>query len=355
MSVPAIPYIDADLLAAHAQAHKSLAETQFSLPVDTVRLFRDQQRRLMTESLANVQAVILRAENQRMVLPPRAYLSSTQAARLSSAANAFRHIDSRVAMVSAGALDQVVDSTTPLVLHALLEAGTHGKETNPGMLRTSVTSWLPHASRFTHPPAEVIAELYDATMHMIMYADVPACVKGGWTTFTMLTIHPFVDGNGRTSRALYMAIVAPSLPLLIDWGALEQWAVWRTHYVAALQAGQNTDAYDYTRNDARPFVTFAIESSIDGAVLCEKRLHDISERIAATEAGGLARELAFVHTAVAMRGIATLYEVGECGLGFEMTDAIVGELLKRERLRWVPRPYGRRTATAPEEFGLIAV
>jgi len=289
------------------------------------------------------------------VLPPRAYLSRSQSSRLDSAANAFRHIDSRVAMVATGVLDQVVDATTPLVLHALLEAGTHGKETNPGMLRTSVTAWMPHANRFTHPPAEHVAELYDAALHMIMYADVPACVKAGWTTFTMLTIHPFVDGNGRTSRALYMAIVAPSLPLLIDWGALEQWAVWRTKYVAALQAGQNTEAYDHTRNDARPFVTFAIESSIEGANLCERRIRHVAELLDATEAGGLPRELAFIHTAVAMRGIATLYEIGECGLGFEMTDAIVTDLLERDRLRWVPRPYGRRTAASPEEFGLIAV
>ena len=355
MSVPAIPFVDGELLAEHERAHKSLADTQFAMPDDVARLFRDQQRRLMTESMANVQAVILRAADQRMVLPPRGYLSTSQTSRLASAANAFRHIDSRVALVATGGLDRVVDSATPLILHALLEAGSHGKETNPGMLRTTVTSWLPHANRFTHPPAEAVAELYDATLHMIMYADVPACVKAGWTTFTMLTIHPFVDGNGRTSRALYMAVVAPSLPLLVDWGVLEQWAVWRTHYVSALQAGQNTDTYDYTRNSARPFVVFAIESSIAGAKLCEQRLHHLAERVAATEAGGLPRELAFVHTAIAIRGIATLHEVGECGLGYETTDAIVAELIRRDRLRWVPRPYGRRTPLAPDEFGLVAV
>ena len=229
------------------------------------------------------------------------------------------------------------------------------KETNPGMFRSMATSWLPEINGFAHPPATMVEELVEAALHMANHADAPACARAAWLTFTMLAIHPFVDGNGRTSRALYMAVLAPSLPLGIDWAALEQWSVWRDDYIYALQAGQDMEHYDPTKMTAAPFITFATRASIAGADLCKDRLEFIATYVEARVRDGLPRPHAIVLTTVSMWGIATLAELAECVLPAADIDEIVGQLLTGGKLRWIPRPHSRRTFDRPEPFGLIAV
>ena len=357
MTVPPLPQIDSALVADHQRAHEMLAAVHNDAPADVVQLFRMQQRRLVVESLAYVQPAIARPQQQLLIVPPRSFLTAAQQRRMTGAKAAFRHIDSRVAMLHQGHIEQVVNATTPVVLHALVEssAPTIEKETNPGMFRSMATSWLPEINGFAHPPATMVEELVEAALHMANHADAPACARAAWLTFTMLAIHPFVDGNGRTSRALYMAVLAPSLPLGIDWAALEQWSVWRDDYIYALQAGQDMEHYDPTKMTAAPFITFATRASIAGADLCKDRLEFIATYVEARVRDGVPRPHAIVLTTVSMWGIATLAELAECALPAADIDEIVGQLLTGGKLRWMPRPHSRRTFERPEPFGLIVV
>ncbi len=354
MSVPPLPPIDPELEREHAAAHGRLYQRVGSAPLDAVRLFHIQQCRLVVESLAYVQPVVARPDRPMVIVPPRAFLTSAQQRRMVGASAAFRHMDSRVTMLGTGDIAAVVDASTPMVLHALLESSVPSAdgETNPGMLRTTLTSWMPEANDFTHPPAHMVTELVEAAIHMANHADAPACARAAWLTFTMLSIHPFVDGNGRTSRALYMAIVAPSLPLGIDWAALEQWSTWRGDYVSALQAGQQVESYDPANMSAAAFIDFATRASIAGADLCAERVATFDHRLATLE-GVVPRAHALVETVIEMHGIATLAEVSACALPAAEIDSIVAELITAGRVRWAPRPFGRRTTERPEAFGLV--
>lgn len=356
MSVPPLPPLDATLEREHAASHALVHQRLRDAPLDAARLFTIQQQRLVVETLAYVQPAISRPERALVVVPPRAFLTPTQQRRMIGASAAFRHMDSRVTMLIAGDIVAVVDTSTPLVLHALLEASlpSPDAETNPGMLRTTLTSWMPEANDFAHPPAHMVAELVAAAIDMANHADAPACARAAWLTFTMLSIHPFVDGNGRTSRALYMAIVAPSLPLGIDWAALEQWSTWRGDYVSALQAGQQVESYDPANMSAAAFIDFATRASIAGARLCTERVETFEQRLDAL-ASNVPRGHALVQTVIDMHGIATLAEVAACGLDAAEIDEIVAELLAAKRVRWATRPFGRRTMERPESFGLVTV
>lgn len=343
-------------MRAHAAAHVLLHQRLGDAPADVARLFTIQQHRLVVESLAYVQPVVARPSQPRVVVPPRAFLTLAHQRRMIGASAAFRHVDSRVAMLQTGDIGFVVDASTPLVLHALLESSlpSSDTETNPGMLRTTLTSWMPEANEFAHPPAHMVTDLVAAAIDMANHADAPACSRAAWLTFTMLSIHPFVDGNGRTSRALYMALVAPSLPRGIDWGALEQWSTWRGDYVAALQAGQQVESYDPANMSAAAFIDFATRASIAGAELCIARLEAIETQLTNLERL-VPRAHAFVETVVRMLGIATLAEIVTCGLPAGEIDAIVKDLTMGTRLRWEPRPFGRRTLERPEPFGLRSI
>ena len=354
MSVPPLPPLDRTLEREHAAAHDRLYQRIGSSSPHAVRLFHIQQRRLVVESMAYVQPVVARPERALVIVAPRAFLTPSQQRRMVGASAAFRHVDSRVMMLGTNDIVSVVDASTPVVLHALLESAVPGgdDETNPGMLRTTVTSWKPEANDFAHPPAHMVTELVAAAIDMANHAHAPACARAAWLTFAMLSIHPFVDGNGRTARALYMALVAPSLPLGIDWAALEQWSTRRGDYVAALQAGQQVRSYDPANMSAAAFIDFATRASIAGADLCAERVATFDHRLATLE-GVVPRAHALVETVIEMHGIATLAEVSACALPAAEIDSIVAELITAGRVRWAPRPFGRRTMERPESFGLV--
>ena len=263
----------------------------------------------------------------------------------------YRHLDSRIAMRDMGAVERVLDRSTPVVFHALLEGLTpSGRETNPGMLRATPTAWKPEANSYMHPPATMCSDLVDQALEVASGSSVPSCVRGAWLTFTMLSIHPFVDGNGRTSRALYLAVVADDVPLGLDFGVLEQWSITRSAYVAALQQGQRVERYDGERMDARPFVEYATITSTVGAELCAARIARLGRSTRST----LCERLVARTVARARRGL------GRAGARARSADRTRGRrgLRRRRRpahvgtcCRWVERPPSRRTTERPRAVG----
>lgn len=76
----------------------------------------------------------------------------------------------------------------------------------PGELRKS-QNWIgggsPATARFVPPPHHLVPNaLGDLELFLHQSDDVPLLVKTGWAHAQFETIHPFLDGNGRTGRLL---------------------------------------------------------------------------------------------------------------------------------------------------------
>jgi hypothetical protein len=311
--VPLLPPLGDDLLGAHRAAHLRLSEVVGGAAPEVRRLFVFFQRRVFAESLAYVQPVLGRVDDQMLFPAPRAFLTRTQELRTTAAAASFRYLDSRIAMVRLGLLDRMLDPTVPVVVHALMEGvAPSGVETNAGMVRVTPTSWKPEANAFAHPPAREAAEMLDAAVDMAMHAPAPAIARAGWLTFTMLSIHPFVDGNGRTSRTVFHVVQMEDPEVAFEWGIAEQWAVERRRYIEALQAGQQMEIYDPRRLDPLPFMELCAEMSAVGARLCAARLDRLDDRLrTVSETYRVSPEAAMVAVATALWRVITLHELRE--------------------------------------------
>ena len=108
-----------------------------------------------------------------------------------------------------------VDAVEPggaITLHTLLEAhrrllaGTR-LESHGGRLRT-LQNWIggsaynPCAAEFVPPPPEAVAGLLDDLLAFCNDDSLPALAQAAVAHAQFETIHPFVDGNGRTGRVL---------------------------------------------------------------------------------------------------------------------------------------------------------
>ena len=354
MSVPGIPAIDQRLVDEYDTAHERMASSVRAADPAAQLVFTVVQRRLMVESLAYVQSVLVRPVGQLAVPPPRTFLTRAQQLRVRGATAAFRHIDTRITLEQQGLVATAVDPSTPQALHALFEGANPGDhETNPGMLRATSTSWQKDINPFTHPPAAECPALLAEAMDIMEDRSVAGAVRAGWFMFTFLTIHPFVDGNGRTSRGLYLTVASPSLSLGLDWGIVEQWSVSRSEYIATLQAGNHVTQYDTKVMTAEPFTRYSIAASIAGVDVCTQRLMMLGRAYGEHRDAGLSTDAAIVATVIAADRCCTWEELLPTGLSAARLDAAVAELLDRGAVGWAPRPHGRRTIDDPAEYALF--
>lgn len=352
-SLPPVPLIEDEVLDAYASAHTALAGGLEAADPDVRMLFTHLQRRLVLEGLAYLQSVSVRPERQLLFPAPRAFLTRTQQLRVRGAAAAFRHIDTRVTLERRGEVASALDPSTPQALHALFEGVNPGDhETNPGMLRATPTSWQKDINPFQHPAPDEVPALFAAAMERALDPSVPGPVRAGWFTFTMLTIHPFVDGNGRTCRGLYLVVASPELPLGLDWGILDQWSVSRSTYIASLQAGNQIRSYDADAMTAEPFVRYTLGSSIHGAEMCLLRIEELTRRYGARRDAGLSGDAATVAGVIEVQRSCTWDELVATGMDFARIDAAVAELLDRGAIVWRPRPAGRVTVDDPVRSAL---
>jgi hypothetical protein len=353
VAVPPLPLLPAAIAARHAEAHARLAAALGAADPLVHSLFVFQQHRLLLESLANAQPTF---STTPLLFPaPRSFLSTVLERRVRACAAAVRHVDSRIAMFRMGRLERTVDSSTPTALHALFESSNPmDRETNPGLLRATPVNWVPETNPFVHAEGPDCPPLVDAAIDMAVRAPAPAVARAGWLTFTLLSIHPFVDGNGRTSRMLFHAIAADDLAVGLDWGIAEQWSLRRAAYIDALQLGQKVGSYKPEQLDALPFMTFSAHVSADGADLCRERLRMLAEEHRSLMSAGLAGEAAQVLLAVRLQRVATLGQLDRLGHAGEALIAIVEAMVRHGVLRWAPRHAGWRTAEHPDPVGLVA-
>ena len=128
-----------------------------------------------------------------------------------------------------------------LSIHRRLLAGTRLEE-HGGVLRTT-QNWIggseynPCSAEFIPPPPEHVQALLEDLCTFCNGDSLPAVAQASMAHAQFETIHPFVDGNGRTGRALIHVVlrrrglaphVLPPVSLVL--------ATWATDYVAGLTA-----------------------------------------------------------------------------------------------------------------------
>jgi Fic family protein len=90
-------------------------------------------------------------------------------------------------------------------IHAVLLAKGRGSEKQPGEFRTS-QNWIggsrPGNALFVPPPPDYVLDCMGALELFLHNHDVPSLIRAGLAHAQFETIHPFLDGNGRTGRLL---------------------------------------------------------------------------------------------------------------------------------------------------------
>ncbi len=90
-------------------------------------------------------------------------------------------------------------------VHGVLLAKGRGSEKQPGEFRTS-QNWIggsrPGNALYVPPPPDQLIECLGALENFLHNPSVPPLVRAGLAHVQFETIHPFLDGNGRTGRLL---------------------------------------------------------------------------------------------------------------------------------------------------------
>ncbi len=95
-------------------------------------------------------------------------------------------------------------------IHAILMDGARGGSTSPGTFRHS-QNWLggtrPGNAHFVPPPPHRVEECMAELERFMHQDDIPSLIKAALAHVQFETIHPFLDGNGRTGRLLIALIL----------------------------------------------------------------------------------------------------------------------------------------------------
>lgn len=151
-----------------------------------------------------------------------------------------------------------------------------------GAVRT-VQNWIgggshnPCSASFVPPPPDEVDALLDDLLAYVNGDDHPALVQAAIAHAQFETIHPFVDGNGRTGRALIHVILrrrglaprfVPPISLVL--------ATWASDYIAGLTAFRHVGASDSPGRSTgagtwlRTFATAARRSCADAESYADK-------------------------------------------------------------------------------------
>ena len=217
---------------------------------DLVRLNATATALTNTEALARL---LLRAESvassriEGLVVGARRLLRADAARQLGvevrdgTANEILANIDAMIWGVSSVEPGGSISTETVLEVHRRLLAGSR-LEAHGGNLR-SVQNWIggsaynPCSAEFVPPPPEDVPDLLDDLLDFCNDDGLPTLAQAAIAHAQFETIHPFVDGNGRTGRALIHLVLRrrgiaayflPPVSLIL--------ATWANDYVAGLTA-----------------------------------------------------------------------------------------------------------------------
>jgi len=264
-ALPPVPELDPTLLETYHAAHARLDRAIADAGPGVGRLLTRFANRTMVAAVANVRPSSRGRASPALFPAPRSFLAEVERRRLAGSDVAYRHVDSRLAVVREGIDDPpALLPETPYVLHALVEGPVlNPDEMNPGMIRAvELIGDLPVASYAPPTRASCRALLTEAVGTVTAGGSgAPAAARAAWMLHVLGEIHPFGDGNGRVARLLYLLIAGEELPRTVDWGVVEQ-----------LRFHQDTWSDTLKERDPTACVVATTELSIAGAELMEERL-----------------------------------------------------------------------------------
>ena len=174
-----------------------------------------------------------------------------------------------------------------LEIHRRLLDGT-SRERFAGRIR-DVQNWIggssfnPCSAVFVPPPHDLVPELLDDLCSFASGDELPAVVQAAIAHAQFETIHPFVDGNGRTGRALIHVIlrrrgltpqVVPPVSLVL--------ATWSRDYIDALTATRvaaepESEAVRKGLNRWVGLFSAALTRAVDDAAAYEAQIAELQE------------------------------------------------------------------------------
>jgi Fic family protein len=188
--------------AADAEAAITRLNAEATALVDTEALARILLR---AESVASSRIEGLEIGTRRL-LRADAIRSLHQQSTDMTASDVLANIDAMLYGVErVGVADQITVDVL-LEIHRRLLAGTR-LESEAGSFR-QVQNWIggsdynPCSADYVPPPPEVVPDLMDDLCAFCNSDDLPAVAQAAIAHAQFETIHPFVDGNGRTGRAI---------------------------------------------------------------------------------------------------------------------------------------------------------
>lgn len=249
-----------------------LAGRRFTLDGDVAATIADAESALArldasAAALANSEALarlLLRAESvassriEGLEIGGRRLLRADAARRLGEEP---RDITAREVLGNIDAMTWAVDVVDPgdtitvdtlMETHRLLMAGTRLEEYG-GRMRT-VQNWIggsaynPCSASFVPPPPEYVPDLLEDLCSFCNDDSLPALAQAAIAHAQFETIHPFVDGNGRTGRALiHLALRRRGLGLRTLSPISLILATWSQDYIDGLNGTRyvgSTDSMD---------------------------------------------------------------------------------------------------------------
>ena len=239
--------LDGDVAADVADAEAALVRlnTSAAALADTEALAR---LLLRAEAVASSRIEGLQVGGRRL-LRAAAARQLGEAPHDVTAAEVLGNIDAMVWGVNAIGFGGSITTNVLLEMHHRLLAGTRLDE-HGGRIRTE-QNWIggsdynPCSAAFVPPPPEAVPGLLNDLSAFCNDDSLPALVQAAVAHAQFETIHPFVDGNGRTGRALLHLIlrrrglglrILPPVSLVL--------ATWSRDYIGGLTATRYVGASD---------------------------------------------------------------------------------------------------------------
>jgi hypothetical protein len=270
--LPPVPRIADSLLSEHHDEHLRLDAALTGAAPAAARIVTRLSVRTTIAAVANVRPSVRGGAGPPVFSPPRAFLSYSDLERVRGVAAGYRYVDSRLAIVELG-YDQppALRPETPYVLNALTEGRMDNPdESNPGMIRAVEFEGNLPVAPYPAPPRDSCRALLESAVSIANSRAEPPTVRAAWMLYVLGEIHPFVDGNGRVARLLYLLLTGEDMPRTVDWGAIEQFRYHQGDWTPLLKD-----------RDVGPSTAFLVELSTAGARLTLRRLEGVTGLLAA--------------------------------------------------------------------------
>lgn len=201
------PHLPADLAADVDEATASLRDFDTHARI-----------RLGVESpeIGPMSAILLRTESASSSQIEKLTTSARQLALAELGESGKVHANTVIgnvrAMEAALQVADVLDADAVLRMHAELTAGNPAMAEDSGRFRRELV-WVggddagPLNAELIAPQPARVREAVEDTLAFMRRADIPTLAKAAVAHAHFETIHPFVDGNGRTGRALAQSLL----------------------------------------------------------------------------------------------------------------------------------------------------